>query len=201
MIRCIALDFGGVLVQINPMWADALEQAGFPRQELGHLVDFPGSDPLGNGSWSEEKYLEELAVYLGLPVEDAEKVHAAILKAEYPGMHALVLKLQSKGFKVAALSNTSAGHVATILKNCPACAALDQVVASYDVGFNKPERGIYEVFEQRLGFGPHEIVFFDDWDYNVAGAEACGWRAYRVDPTGDTAGQIAAFLRELKVLD
>lgn len=197
MVRCVGLDLGGVMVQINAYWADALEQAGYPRQELGHLVDFHGTDLAGNGSWEDDLYFDELAKFLSVDRAGAEKVHDAILKSDYPGVKELVVDLKARGIKVACLSNTNRRHLELILRDSAAVAELDHVVASYQVGFNKPEEGIYRAFEEIVGAGPHEIVFFDDWPPNIEGAERVGWRAELIDPKGDTAAQIRGHLAGL----
>jgi putative hydrolase of the HAD superfamily len=199
MVRCIGLDLGGVMVEINAYWADALQQAGYPRQELGHLVDFHGTDLAGNGSWGDEQYFEELATFLSVDREGAEKVHDAILKADYPGVRELVLAIKAAGLKVACLSNTNRRHLDVIVRDSTSVAELDHVVASFQVGFNKPEPGIYDAFEQIVGCGGHEIVFFDDWPPNIAGAEEVGWRAFLTDPKGDPAAQVCRHLASLGV--
>jgi FMN phosphatase YigB (HAD superfamily) len=51
------------------------------------------------------------------------------------------------------------------------------VVASFRVGAVKPSAAIYREAERRLGLEPAATVFIDDLQPNVAGAEACGWRA------------------------
>lgn len=199
MVRCVGLDLGGVMVEINAHWADALAQAGYPRQELGHLVDFHGTDLAGNGTWDDDQYFSALATFLSVDREGAEKVHDAILKSDYPGVRELVVALKEKGIKVACLSNTNHRHLQVILRDSTAVAELDHVVASYQVGFNKPEAGIYHAFEEIVGFGPHEIVFFDDWPPNIQGAEDVGWRAFLIDPKGDPAAQIRGHLAGLGI--
>jgi HAD superfamily hydrolase (TIGR01509 family) len=71
----------------------------------------------------------------------------------------------------------------------------------------KPEREIYAAFARATGFDgapgsrgrPAHIVFFDDLPENVAAARAAGWRAFRVDHSGDTAAQMTRALRGLGV--
>ena len=200
MIRCVSLDFGGVMIQINHQWGDSLAQAGLPRRELGHLLDFPFTDSVGDSEADESRYFASLGEFIGHGPAEAERVHDAVLRSEYPGMLDLVTSLKAQDLCVAGLSNTNARHVRHMLTHFPSVAALDRIVASYDVHLKKPDPGIYTAFEEITGFGPHEIVFFDDMPANVAAAEQAGWRAFQIDPKGDTALQIVQHLTDLKVL-
>jgi FMN phosphatase YigB (HAD superfamily) len=59
------------------------------------------------------------------------------------------------------------------------------VVASFRVGAIKPSAAIYRATERQFGLEPAATVFIDDLPPNVAGAEACGWRAiHHRDPAG-----------------
>jgi len=51
------------------------------------------------------------------------------------------------------------------------------VIASFRVGAVKPSAAIYREAERRFDLDPAATVFVDDLPPNVAGAEACGWRA------------------------
>ncbi len=53
-------------------------------------------------------------------------------------------------------------------------ALFDAVVISGEVGLRKPDPAIYALAARRLGVVPHDCVFVDDLDSNIAAAEAAG---------------------------
>jgi glucose-1-phosphatase len=200
-IRCIGFDLGGVLLRINQYWADALHQAGFPALERGHLVDYDGTNLLGEAKISEEEYFEGLRKYLGLETpEDAIATHDAILIGEYAGVANTIADIQAKGYRVGCLSNTNFRHRDQCLARFPVCKSFDRFVTSCEEGLNKPDAKLYARFMEIMGVGPDELLYFDDWAPNIEGAQKCGIRAFRIDPTEETDPQIRAVLRQFRVL-
>lgn len=198
-VRCVALDWGGVMVLINRTWSAALAHAGLPPKDLGRLSAFPAHELLGSEGWEDAAYFESLGAFLGLGVADARSAHDGVLVGEYPGMFDLVEDLRRRGLRVAALTNTDPAH-AKVVMTYPSVQSLDCVVASFEVGHRKPAEAIYRAFEEAVGCAPNEIVYFDDLKINVDGAEECGWRAFLVDPATDPVAQIHRRLTELGVL-
>lgn len=76
--------------------------------------------------------------------------------------------------KVGIISNTNAIHAGWMRANLPELAAFDSVILSNEVGLLKPDPGIYKLSLQQLKVAPHNALFIDDVDPNIAGAEAVG---------------------------
>jgi putative hydrolase of the HAD superfamily len=110
----------------------------------------------------------------------------AIIREEFPGIYDTVTALKAAGYRTACLSNTSAIHWVDLDNPAkyPAIALLDVRHASHLLGCMKPDAAIYRRFEAEMGARPEDILFFDDYETNVAGARACGWHAEQI--TGDT---------------
>jgi FMN phosphatase YigB (HAD superfamily) len=197
-VRCVAFDLGGVIVQVNAYWEDAMAAAGLPvpAGTRRHLDEFEGLHLMQDESISFDEYLSRLAHYLGVSADEALLAHGGILGGEYEGLLDIVLGLQGLGIRTAALSDTNEAHVKELLSasRFPTVQALDRIVTSYEARANKPSPAIYAYFEQVTGFGPTEIVFFDDKVKNVEGAEEAGWRGFVVDSKGGPASQIRAAL-------
>jgi len=70
----------------------------------------------------------------------------------------------------------------------------DDIVCSAEVGMAKPEAEIFRLAASRLGVAPEECVLVDDWDQNVAAAQAVGMTAicYQIDKQDDLAALLAA---------
>lgn len=204
-IRVVCFDLGGVLLQINHEWRGAAQAAGvaFANSEAGRLIDFKAIDLYQGGDMSFADYLDQLAGYLGVDsLADAEAVHMAILRNEYPGVPELIAELNEAGLTTGILSNTSGPHWEHMgrAELFPGFNQVKVRVASHEAAVNKPDPAIYEAFMEAAQARPEEIVFFDDYQANIDGAEAMGWKGFRIDSTGDTVAQMRGHLRDLGVL-
>lgn len=193
----VCFDLGGVMIRIRHRWGEVLGDLDLtpfePRADYGALIDFPGIEAFQSGDLGFEEYLGGLSSYLGgLSVEDAARVHAHILWEEYPGSLELVRGLRDSEVRVGCLSNTNEPHIRECMESgrFPVCHAFERLVTSYELGLNKPQPEIYRTYEELMGVGEEGVVFFDDSRANVDGARAVGWRAFLIDPGGDTAVQI-----------
>ena len=204
--RIVAFDLGGVLVRIAKSWSEAMETAGLEHQSINGDQFFHGCpefEPYQAGKISESEYLAGLQRYLGLSSkEEALKAHNGILMVAYPGTVELVSELRAKGVPTACLSNTNAPHWVAMSNQdlFPGISQLDHPILSHEVRAEKPHEEIYRIFESKTGFSPEQIIFFDDLQPNVDAAIACGWTAFRIDPTTSTEPQLRAHLVELGIL-
>ncbi len=75
----------------------------------------------------------------------------------------------------------------------------DAVVASSEVGFQKPDPRLFAVAQRKLGVSPDEILHVGDTAADIEGAGAAGFSALLIDRSGASApeqGRIAS-LREV----
>lgn len=93
-----------------------------------------------------------------------------------PAMEALVAEVAAV-LPTFALSNTNALHFEWLQANVPALGHFRAIVASHEVGVQKPDPRIYAAACRAAGCRPAEALFVDDLAANVAGAEAAGMRA------------------------
>jgi putative hydrolase of the HAD superfamily len=68
----------------------------------------------------------------------------------------------------------------------------DACFVSYRTGFMKPEREAYLHALRELDVAPHEVLFLDDLEPNVAAARGLGLRAERVRGFADVAPLLRA---------
>ena len=80
--------------------------------------------------------------------------------------------------RTAVLSNTSETHWEKALAIAPLLARIpvEYHFTSFQIGAAKPDRRIYEYAIRTLRSSPEEIVFIDDLEENIRGAEQCGMR-------------------------
>lgn len=86
--------------------------------------------------------------------------------------------LQQGGRKVYGLANFARDKYAEALQKFPQLKTLDGIVVSSQVGFRKPEHGIYMRACGIFGIEAAESVFIDDSIANVAAARECGMIGY-----------------------
>ena len=224
-VKIVVFDLGGVVVRICRSWAEGCAAAGLPfRDEALATEELKSrrrviSGRHGRGEIACDEYYREMAATTGglYTPQEAERIHHAWTREEYPGVFELVGSIHDAGLETGVLSNTNHAHWVRL---APARArggetpeyrtpsAIRHLHASHIMGLLKPELEIYRAFERATGFHggdgsrgtPTAIVFFDDLPENVAAANAAGWRAFQVDRTGDTAKQMADVLRSLCVL-
>ena len=204
-IQVVCFDLGGVLLQINHDWLGAVRSAGLTcrNSNPGRLTDFSSIDALQAAEITYQEFLERLSAYLGLDgAEQARAVHMAILREEYPGALELIQDIHASGTRTGILSNTSGPHWDHLIGNArfPAFNEVQHPHASHLLGLNKPDSAIFRAFESAVSASSEEIVFFDDYAPNIAGASEAGWSAVLVDSGGDTAQQMRLALEERGVL-
>lgn len=105
--------------------------------------------------------------------------------ATVPAMYQLVRSLRGAGYRTGLLSN-SWGLDDYRYADFP--GLFDAVVISGDIGMRKPEPEIFYHAAAAVGLAPHECVFIDDVEANIAAATACGMTGIlHVAPDATTA--------------
>ena len=105
----------------------------------------------------------------------------AIIERPLPRLLPL-LRAISQRLPIYALSNTSASHMEIFLQ-WPEARALTRVLTSFELGFRKPELGIFQAATEAAHVLPSQALLLDDTRANIAGAVRAGWQAqYIPDP-------------------
>jgi len=109
----------------------------------------------------------------------------------------LMLELKRKGRKVYLLSNLAEFHRAAIETKIPGFFDhFEKNFLSYQMGYHKPESGIYRMLCDRLGDRPESFVFFDDVQVNVDGAICSGMKSIRF--SNDRIDLIRSWIEDLE---
>jgi putative hydrolase of the HAD superfamily len=97
----------------------------------------------------------------------------------------LVTRLKQSGLRLVMLSNTSDAHRIWIDRHSDIMQRFDALVLSYEVGYVKPEDGIYAAAQAEAHCRPDECFYIDDIPEYVAAGRRHGWHAevYRTTPT------------------
>ncbi|MBX3388812.1 MAG: HAD-IA family hydrolase [Phycisphaeraceae bacterium] len=214
-IRCVCFDWGGVILRFCRSFEEGVRAAGLDLREgaiapEAILARRGLANRYSRGELTTEQFLAEACrATSGIYSEaELERINHAWLIEEYPGVDAIVDELNTlPQLETALLSNTTAihwerqqPHRSLAIPHFPTAARLRHRHASHLLGLLKPDDAIYAAFERETGFAGDSIVFFDDLEENVQAARARGWCAIRIDHAGDTAAQIRAALRDLRIL-
>lgn len=108
-----------------------------------------------------------------------------------PSMVAAVMTIRSTGVKTALCSNSwgPGGYPREMFDQL-----FDAVVISGEVGLRKPDPEIFHLTVSKLGLDPPECVFVDDFQSNIAGAEAVGMKGvHHADPQQTVAALFTLF--------
>ncbi len=200
-IKAILFDFGGVLIDfvgldeigklISATSDPGTAYAGGLRSRW---ISSPAVSAFERGDCSPEEFASCFVEEWGLEIEPQRFLEAftSWIKGTLPGTEAMLADLRPH-FTLACLSNTNEAHWARIMNDCGMGAQLHRHYASHLIGRLKPDPEIFRVVCVDMGLAPHEVVFFDDGDENVAGAERIGLSAFKVH----NPGEIRATLTEL----
>lgn len=206
-VRLVVFDAGGVIVRVTGPWDPSQARAGIapdPRTqtEAFRSLQAATAQEHQRGQIDTATYLSRVSEASGLSVAQVERILEAWIGDEYPGWDAVLDRLARSHVQTGLLSNTNAFHweymapLASKAGRYPAIARLDHHFGSHRLGLAKPDPAIYRAVEAATGQSGRSILFFDDLPGNVAGAEAVGWRAVLIDPSGDPAAQVLAALDE-----
>ncbi|MBS1702691.1 MAG: HAD-IA family hydrolase [Armatimonadetes bacterium] len=197
----VVFDIGKVLATAHMEWKDALAASGLAYQSSPlvskKLYDLSEYLPYEGGQISEGRYLEAVSKAFGLEgIDAARHLHRSIIGAEYPGVAAIVDQLNASGVHTATLSNNNPIHWEWFTKSgkYPAIERIKYPIASFHLGYFKPDPKIFAAFCDYLDWSPADIVFLDDSAVNVEAAQTAGWTAHVITDGEPKADQIRRIL-------
>ncbi|MFC0435594.1 HAD family phosphatase [Kutzneria buriramensis] len=103
-------------------------------------------------------------------------------------------RARADGLFVGMLSNMVPSWDAHWRAMVPPDELFDDVLLSYQVGFRKPAKEIFDLAVLRSGVPAAQSVFVDDLEANCAGARAQGWRAIQFTDTDQAIARLDELL-------
>jgi len=210
LVDAVLFDYGGVLTspvgESIAAWhaADGIDPQSFSvtlKQWLSRTV--PWVTPIHRletgelvAAEFEEIFAAALRTVDGRPIE-AEGILARMFAEMRPDpeMFALAQNLRESGVRVGLLSN-SWGNT---YSRTEIDVLFDPVVISGEIGLRKPRAAIYEHAVGLLGLPAGRVLFVDDAEPNIIGAQACGLRALHHTSPRCTRAALAALVPDLSL--
>ncbi len=139
---------------------------------------------------------KKISKILGL---DVETFHAQVRAGETRNVRLLsyILNLR-KHYKTAMLSNVAVSSLERRFPNDELKQYFDEVIASAEIGFIKPDLRAYEIAAERLCLKPNECIFTDDKPTFCDGARAVGMKAIVYTDFVQFAAELEVILADSK---
>lgn len=177
-IEAIVFDLGNVLLPFD--WQKIVRgfsaRTGRTEREIGdYFMATPFLTQLSTGLMEKGRFVEVVSRDLGFDgtYDEFALIWSDIFTRNEP-MIELAEHLKGKMPRVL-LSNTNAIHMDFVLSRYPFLNDFEGLILSHEVGYEKPDRRIYEVTLERFGFKAKRTVFVDDILTNIEAARALGW--------------------------
>ncbi len=219
-IRAITFDAGGTLVYPHPsvgeIYRSVLLLYGVDiasetleisfndvLQRAERLTPSAVSDDSYRGWW--KNLVREMLNNLSVSVDhfDAffEELWWVFAKPEhwklFPEARETLSELNNSEISVAILSNWD-NRLRHLIDGLGIAAHFDEIVISSEVGFEKPDRQIFQLTQERLGIPPSEILHIGDSLYHDRdGALNAGWQCLVIDRNRVTTKRDDSVIRSL----
>lgn len=177
-VKLIMFDLGGVLVQIAPekFLTKVAQATGKSMDSIKpSLEDCKLIEALETGQLNPRKFYEQVKERTGVTwsYEQFVKAWNSIIVDENLETTWVLERLKSR-YKLLVLTNTDPIHDTYIRSMWPVFTAIPNWVASYVVGFRKPDPRIYELALAEADVQPAETVYIDDLAEHIETARHLG---------------------------
>ncbi|MCX8056607.1 MAG: HAD family phosphatase [Ignavibacteria bacterium] len=182
-IKALVFDLGNVLIFFD--WNIARDNLNKIETGLGEKVTKFLKEKsnliylLETGRIDEETFLSEIKNNINSRVskEELAKIFSDIFW-ENEKLTKILPKLQ-KNYKLYLLSNTNIIHRKFGWDKYDFLKYFDALFLSYEIGFVKPEKEIFEFVEKKIPFSKEEFIYIDDVEDFVNKANSLGWNVIR----------------------
>jgi len=178
MIKAICFDLDGVyFLNGKSNFVKALEKIGVLEEEAKRV--FLKSDQMNKlyklGKMTDEEYWNWALSEWNLNLSVKEIVDL-LIKGYETNDNAVeyVRKVRKAGFKTLICSNNFPARINGLQERFGFLNDFDVIVLSYDVGIDKPNKEIFQQLIKKSGVQANEIVYSDDDDTKMLGAQELG---------------------------
>lgn len=178
-IKAVLFDLGNVLVKVNKKMAlqEFSRLMGIPVSRLLSLLESKIEKDFELGLISTREYIRKVEEFFGLRVKlDVETLFSIWDKCfELDEMVLSIVGGLNGEVTKGILSNTNSLHIEVVRKKWKIFDNFDYLFFSYEIGYAKPDRRIYQFVAEKLGVVPEQVIFIDDLEENVSSAKEFGF--------------------------
>jgi FMN phosphatase YigB (HAD superfamily) len=189
-IDAVVFDFGNVLVEIDfhRVFARWAQYAQCPMEQIAERYAHDHHyEKHERGEINAHEYFAALRESLGINISDEQFLDGwnQIFVGELPTIRSVTSQYAAL-FPIYAFSNSNESHKAVWLpRYSQLLQPFKQVFISCDIGKRKPETDAYLLVVKAIGAEPGRILFFDDSQQNIEGAQQAGMQVKKVDSVAD----------------
>lgn len=184
-IKALIFDLGNVLIYFD--WNIAKERLNQIEENLGNrTTEFLKQNKgliyaLETGKIEQGTFLNEIRLNINskLSKEELAKIYSEIFW-ENKELTKLLPELK-KNYKLYLLSNTNVIHREYGWKKYKFLKYFDKLFLSYEIGFAKPDKEIYEFVSSSIPFEKNEFVYIDDIEIFIEASRSLGWNAIKFE--------------------
>ena len=185
MIKAITFDLDGVyFVNGKSNFISNLEKLGVSEEEAKRV--FLQSDEMNKlykeGKMTDDEFWTWASKEWKIDKTPKELMELLILGYGVDeSVVEIVKKVRSNGYKTLICTSNFPARINGLQARFKFLDNFDAWALSYEVGFNKPAKELFEELILKSGVNASEIVFADDNEYNLAGAKEVGIQAFFFD--------------------
>ncbi|MGY6520517.1 MAG: HAD family hydrolase [Mongoliitalea sp.] len=184
-IDFLIFDLGNVIIDIDYDFSINELKKILPEQKFELTSLFFPSEFHKNyekGLINTQEFRDEIRKHFDLDISDQDIDHVwnSLLRV-IPQTRIDLLKNLKEYFGTAILSNTNSLHIdafETMIKEQTNESSIfnlcDHIFLSHEMGLAKPNPAIYQVVIEKIAINPERVLFFDDLEANLKGAESIG---------------------------
>jgi 2-haloacid dehalogenase len=176
-VRRYAAAIGPKAEELSQIWRIKQLEYTWVRSLMRRHADF----------WScTSAALDFALASLGLEGTTARQslLHAYLALDAYPEVPGVLRDLRAAGFKTAILSNGTPAMLESAARSAEVEQEFDACISIEASGIYKPDPSVYRLVLDRFGMVPGEVSFQSSNAWDVAGAQAFGFRCVWVNRTG-----------------
>jgi FMN phosphatase YigB (HAD superfamily) len=184
--RALVFDLGNVLVFHDNalLFLRLAERAQLSAEEAERRLTGPLWEQANRGQVDGAGIRRGVCALLGMDIPEQEffelwSCHFQLNHSLFPHLEALAPQVP-----LLLLSNTNVLHFEWLRQRLPVLGRFSHLLLSYELGWVKPERAIYEEALKRAGTHPQETLFFDDIPQFVEASRQVGIRGHVFTGTG-----------------
>jgi len=200
-IKAVIFDLGGVLVRTEDR-APRTElglRFGKSYAEMDRVVFNKSSHRASIGEITSREHWQFVMRSLDLPDSEIEPFYDQFFGGDVVDYEIIktISSLRPK-YTTALLSNAWDDLRQLMIEKWKINSAFDQIFISAEIGIAKPDERIYKFTLEKLGLGPEETVFLDDFIENIEAARALGMHGIHFKEPGEAMRELRELLESQK---